>query len=688
MRPFARRAWILGTCLSAGCVWSGCEQKQATEYVTGISTQVSVPRDLKAVRVEVTIGGFSQFCRGYKVYDGKVQLPRSLGTFPNSDSALQNSGPVTYTIVGLTEEFNETSENPIFAICQSPKIGANNARILRRSRQPYIKDEVLFLPMPLKYSCYDKNCEGDDKTCKGGKCVDANLSEADARKLPKYSPELVDGTGSTCFSSALCLAAALPAITVDPATCTYAVANTKATPPLLPGVPNPISGPTSGEGVNVEVIYDGGLNREVLDLDKDEGFFIPDAANSQRFKLADGLCEMVRGTDSEGKPTTHRITAVRASGTCRAKSGYQPLCQNDQLKAMGLDETGTQPNPPPAGPCSTVELKPPQSVLMVLVDNTTTHQAFFDALKKTSVDPNDEDTLVEPAIKGALSDPAFQRTDIGLIYAPGGGGCATTGAPDISPGPALTARDPILADLKAKPTVNQPVALEGALERSYAVLRQPQFDPYFRRAVLVLTNSGFDDALQCPGPGTPASPIASAEAAHADKAKRIDTYVMQLPKSPPKPNGAWAADALAIAGGTDQASYKAAEATTKFQQIVNSLGTCVYDVDDNGNAPKEGDTVSFNSPLTGEIFTVAFNKDGCKTEDAPGNGWNYAEPNTAPQGKRRIHLCAGDKGSAQPKQSCAAYRAVLEQTTKFSAVYQQPPIPVPIFAFKNTCPAP
>ncbi|MDF2693532.1 MAG: hypothetical protein K0S65_1915, partial [Labilithrix sp.] len=275
MPSFVRRTIILGTCLGAGMVWSGCEAKQATEYVTGISTQVSVPRDLKAVRVEVSVNGVPQFCQGYRVYDGKVQLPRSLGTFANSDRAI-TSGPITYTIAGVT---SADTEAEFFATCRSAKVSEDSVRILRRSRQPYIKDEILFLPMPLKYSCYDKQC-GDEETCKGGKCVSATLTEEQARlAFPRYSPDLVDGTGGSCFSSQLCMGAAAPAIVVDPDTCTYAVANTPSSPPPADPSVNPVRPPCttaancgSGvceadgkcaalppglpwEGTNVEVIY-------------------------------------------------------------------------------------------------------------------------------------------------------------------------------------------------------------------------------------------------------------------------------------------------------------------------------------------------------------------------------------------------------------------------------------------------
>ena len=85
-RSSARSALTLGAIAATALAWSGCDAKKQTEYVAGVSTQVQVPRDLKAIRVDVSVGGVVQFCRGYRVYDGKVQLPRSLGDFHGSEA--------------------------------------------------------------------------------------------------------------------------------------------------------------------------------------------------------------------------------------------------------------------------------------------------------------------------------------------------------------------------------------------------------------------------------------------------------------------------------------------------------------------------------------------------------------------------------------------------------------------------
>lgn len=711
MRSSLRRSMILGTCLTAGLVWSGCEAKQATEYVTGISTQVSVPRDLKSVRVEVSVGGVPQFCQGYRVYDGKVQLPRSLGTFANTDRSI-TSGPITYTVAGVT---SSDTEADFFATCSAAKIGEDKIRVLRRSRQPYIRDEILFLPMPLKYSCYDKGC-GDEETCKGGKCVSATYTEEQAKAaFPKYSPDLVDGTGGGCFSSAQCLGVTFPAVIVDPDTCTYAVANSASAPapaspladpfrqqqcetsadcipvppaprspreckivdpaaiaPAKKGRCEPLEPGTPWAGTNVEIVYDGGLNREILDLDADEGFVFADPANPQRFKLAPGLCEMVKGVDDKGLPTAHRITAVRASGTCQPKRIAQPFCAEDQLAQMGVDPGGIAANATPPDDCSTIELKPPKAALMVVVDNTAGNAAFFNA-----------DEL--KALEFPLKDPAFAQTEIGLTYAPGTTACAANAPPVIPLEAAFTVRTKLVDNFLG--FAANPAALdagvpsfEGALKSSYATLSALPNSTYFRRAVIVLGNRDFNTE-QCAGiPGTPADAAQFERTTPTDPTKPINTYVIQLTKAPnteldaPLEPGIFA---LAVAGSPTPPNPDARgtkkNAKDAFQQVINSLATCVYDVNDDAKAPGLADTVSFNDPLLGTTTKVPANA-SCTVEGSPGTGWGYGT--AAPPGKKRIHLCA---------ESCTTYRQVLAQASDFALLYQQPAIAVPIFSHKAAC---
>ncbi len=693
MRNVIRRTFVLGAAMSAIVGWAGCKPKQVTQYVTGISTQVAVPRDLKAVRVEVSVDGVVQFCRGYRVYDGKVQLPRSLGSFAATDDAITR-GPITFTVSGVTDA---DLNNDFFGACTTAKVGDASVRIIRRSRQPYIRDEILFLPMPLAFSCFDKSC-GDGQTCKGGTCVSDTLTDEQVKALPDYSEDLVDGSGGGCFQAKICMGSMFPAVVVDSDTCTYAVANSPSTPTLSDPTLDPFrpacttgANCTSGictagrcdalpadtpwNGANVEVTYDGGLNREILSVDPDEGFVLPDATKPQRFKLAPGLCAMVKGVGADGKPTAHRITAVRASGICRARRFGQPFCTADQFALMSVDPQGIAANPNPTNDCTSLELKPPKSALMLVVDNTQGHKAFFDQEKIK-------------AIELPLRDPAFQGTDLGLMFAPvPSGGCDTAAPAKVAFEPAETSRKKIIDEflaLAAAPATLLPGApsYEGALSSAYARLNALPSPAYYRRAVLVLGNRDFNTE-SCPAvAGTPAMLAGSALTSFGDPTKSVRTYALQLAKTDASKS---LADDVLDPGLTElsqagspspvnsDARSGSKAAKDAFQHIVSSLATCVYDIADDARAPSSGDTLRYSDPIGGTTGVIASNA-ACATDNAPGAGWGYGPSPGA--GKKRIFLCA---------ESCAAYRSIVATASNLANLYEQPAPPVPLFTSKKGC---
>lgn len=672
-----RRALTLGCFAAAALAWSGCEAKKQTEYVAGISTQVQVPRDLKSIRIDVSVGGVVLFCRGYRVYDGKVQLPRSLGEIPSQDKP--GPDPITVTVSGFTEEFSETSGNSVFENCTAvaPKVGdpSQGTRILRRSRQPYVLDTVLFLPMPLKYSCFDKDCPREDQTCKGGVCVDAKIDET---KLPKYADDLVDGAGGGCFRAGDCFSASVPAVVVDPTDCTFALPNTPSSPELASGAPpNPLV--SAGEGINVEVSYDGGYNREILDKDPEEGFTIPDASKPQRFRLSAGLCELFKGEDASGNPTAHRITAVRATGVCQAKGPFQPLCASDQLIRMGLDAAGISPNAGAPTACTAKELKPAQSALVVLADDTDNSRSFFEGIDE------------KVALSLSLSDPAFRKTDIGMTYFPGRPDQCAGFENKVPMTSALAARDLIFAAFNEKVgslnSSTEDVGM-GAAIADVAAKLTAAYPNANRRAILIVGNRGFDDA------STTCSPKPAAAAAAA-KALGVETYVTLLARDPdvagstagaPLPLDVPSANDVAAAGSpstaaTPLAAYDARAAANKgraqeaFRQVVEDLATCAYDVP---GALGDGDELSYSDPigLQNTLYVVKPAAPGtCTSAAGTGDGWGVDA--TTPT---RIRICG---------QSCTTYREVLKRAAAWGLSYRQPALAVPVFSHKKGCaPAP
>lgn len=670
MRFNTRRTLSLAAAGISALVYSGCDAKLQTEYVAGVSTQVKVPEDVRTVRVDVSKGGANIFCRSYRAYDGRVILPKSLGSFPANTP---DGEPITFTVVGFTEDLTDSTKGDEYDCLKSIKAG-DNARILRRSRQPYSPDKILFLPMPLRYSCFDKDCEtaGQDKTCKAGRCVDAAI---DQNLLPVYSDDLLDGTGSNCFSAKECFAASVPPVVVDPNDCTYALPKDPSQPPQVEGTqPNPFTALAAGDGINVEITYDGGKSREIIDKDPEEGFTVPDPAKPQRFRLAPGLCDLVKGVDNEGKPTAHRITQIRASGLCRAKGKFQPLCAGDQLEAMGINPDGTT-KAAGDGCKPAKEIKPSKSILMFLVDDTVDHQIFFQGSDKA-------------AIEISLADPAFQSTDVGVTYFPGTGSCPANFPNDPAVGikNALLAKDPILKQLEErgdnigllKPA--DPLNLDGALAATYAFLQKPEYAAYNRRGVLLVTNRGFG-ATQC-GAQTPATLAGNARS----NASSVNTYVASLARRPSEDINnlpLLPAEAAQLAAqGADASSpgipYDARKdkkaGLDAFRKVVEDLATCAYDVD---TAPLDTDKLSYSDPLSlaqpGEapkVATIAFNA-ACNSNTATAPGWGRDATNP-----KRVRVCG---------EPCTKYREVLKNAAGYAALYKQPALAVPVFIHKQGC---
>ena len=208
----ARSLAVLGSVAMTSVLWSACNGKVETEYVAGFSAQVSVPRDLQSVIIRVDVNGQNTFAQNFPVYDGKVRLPRTLGV---AQASSPPGTPVTISVWGFDVPDTNAGYSAFSNPLAKPEVGtwrgtpANNggARILRASRQPYVQDQILYLPMPFHYSCYDVDCAamsnpgnpacGDDNcTCKAGLCVPPDV---DTSTLPPYNDGLIYGTTNTCF---------------------------------------------------------------------------------------------------------------------------------------------------------------------------------------------------------------------------------------------------------------------------------------------------------------------------------------------------------------------------------------------------------------------------------------------------------------------------------------------------------
>jgi len=435
---------------------AGCSATKPTELVPGATTQVEVPKDLGGLRVIVVGNGQKVFDQSYTVSNGIVLLPATLGIVAKGAA----STVVTIAMFGYKPSviddpacsnmsWNDTLQNP------QPVGSQCGPSVERGSTQTYVDQRILFLPMPLSYSCWGNDtCTGTSQpgtttqTCMGGQCLDNHV---DANTLHDYDPALLDGT-QDCFSPTACFPPTdtVSAEPIDAANCLY-------TFPSKPDKP----------GLNVRVFYEDlkydttknppqllsqapTAEEEVLDFEDiaAEGFTVPNASEPQTFKLAPGLCSLVQaGQDPAGAPTNPKvkipksgilkaITDVQISPACQAKVQLLPFCadeQNPQGHGSDGGPTGVTCNVP------IVLQSAPSAVYLVMDDSAVMSAAFGQQGYAT-------------AMSLSLADPIFKRTYVSFRFLDHSLGDCTApntqyGSPIVPFGPAPDVQAQIAAQL-------------------------------------------------------------------------------------------------------------------------------------------------------------------------------------------------------------------------------------------------
>lgn len=569
------RGLLLGLVACAVVASPACTRNPNTEYVAGFSTQVQVPKEFKSLEVSVlasndvsqppTVVG----CEHIPVVNGVARLPKTFGIYRQSSAA-----NMTVTVIGFTEDAETISKQR--ANCDLMPSGAEGtARILRRSRQNYRDGKVLYLPMPLKYACFDVECQKpgelqNDQTCVAGQCVSGKRSEFVFRD---YSPDLAFGDSSACFSSNRCMADAIDPKVEDADKCIYSV-------------------PGTADGMNVRVIYDGFVP-EMLDLDNvlppgfdqltpeqqagvkadltanQEGFTI---LSPGKFQLAPGLCELTKAA-SKGK---HRILGLSASRSCAPKSNPMPMCDE------GVEI-----------------LTPAASRVYVLLDRSVDMQTLLGK------------EAVAQALGISLNDPVFSTTQVGFRWLPSKGSATCPPAadflkPDITDPKdaskwltALPARDAIVEELKKQPSYPSvtTTSLETALSATgvYGALATDAAK-FNRQAVFILTNSSVGNG--CSGTDAAAAINAQVAAALGANKQGVKTYLVELGVKDHTADGDalrtlhdQQANALAAAGGarSDGTAYLVTNGTLDPQDknngvvaqalndLIGDLASCLYE---------------------------------------------------------------------------------------------------------------
>lgn len=206
-----RRAlsWLSGALFALGAAASGaaCSGSKG-QIMFAFQTDMSLPKDIDAIRVTVTAGGVVEFDEVFDELgsDGAIKLPATLG-FLTPDDPTQ---PVRLRVVATQG-------------------GEDQVRVLREVVTTVPQDRTAVLQVPIQFLCYGSGepvrnpdgtvkrdaegnievkstCPEEGQTCKAGLCA---APDEDSAALPDYVPAQVfgggdgDGTG-LCFDTVRC----------------------------------------------------------------------------------------------------------------------------------------------------------------------------------------------------------------------------------------------------------------------------------------------------------------------------------------------------------------------------------------------------------------------------------------------------------------------------------------------------
>jgi hypothetical protein len=614
-----------------------CTAKRPTEVVAGVSTQIQVPKYLKAVGIVVQMGQRTEFCSQYPVADGSVTLPATLGVLGGGAS-----GSVTVQVLGFRTEQSSFDLDCVFTTADADDA---EVMVVRRRRLTFIDDKILFLPLPLKESCSDKDC-GDDETCVGGACVPIDL---DASTLVTYADSLIFGDTNTCFDPARCLpgGATVPVLLENPADCSFRAQWPESAPM-----------PADGE-LNVRVYYNS-FGSEILDLDREgadereqEGFAFADRTKPLEFRLSPNLCATNYKDD--------KILGLEASALCPPKRALQPLCDSYTPPNPRADGSGGGASAP--GLCTIAGLRPVESAVYVLMDRAQTMFKYFG------------NGAFRFAIELPLSNPVAKRTRVAFGFLPPTAAqCGTFDyeTPEVPFGNVDDVRQPIGDTIGSSGAVfadSPALYLDAAMQGAYRALENVSTDQasgFNRRALVVISNR---DMLADRCAGQTALERATAAFAQTNK---VFTYTVALEDDAASPLESAAvvdsATQIATAGGTEVFNGVADEeqGLRAVQDILTDLGSCLYEVVPNNANPIEsalglpqGATVSYLHPLTRRQVDIPQN-DAC-SDGASASGWN-ADGNL-------VRICG---------QACDDLREVISNLAIVHAQSQHPSPPLPL----------
>jgi hypothetical protein len=264
----------------------GCNPKPVGELLLVVQTDLSLPKDIDTIRIEVSNGGSLQFRGDYDRLgspDGQIHLPATLGLLAPSNP----SDPIEIIVSGF--------------------VGGSDGQVVleREAVTTCPTDRVAVLDLRIDFLCLDQATEmggeaasscPSGKTCVAGSCASTAVS---ATSLTTYTADQVDAKGG-CFDGVACWTNPTVA-DVDRKTCTL---------PPVSGVN--IALQTQGAGIC------GPIGCFVtLDADDPEGWTV---GAGGRIVLPPAVCTQI-GTGQVVNVVTEPISAA-----CGAKKLSLPTC--------------------------------------------------------------------------------------------------------------------------------------------------------------------------------------------------------------------------------------------------------------------------------------------------------------------------------------------------------------------------
>lgn len=264
----------------------GCSSKPVGQLMLVVQTDLSLPKDIDTIRIEVSTAGVPKFKLDYTrlgTADGQIHLPGTLGLIAP-----------------------EKPDDAVRVIVSARTGGeGGQVRVVRDIVTTVPAERVATLPVPIHFLCEGQGKDeagnavstcAEGETCKAGACAE-NKVEPDT--LPTYSDERVFGDGG-CFDGTGCWTEPVVAV-VDMATCT------------IPGA----------AGINVALQTEGqGICGPVgcfvtLDAESDEGWKL---GEDGRIVLPKAVCDQI----TSGK-IVNVVTQI-IPPTCAEKTADLPTC--------------------------------------------------------------------------------------------------------------------------------------------------------------------------------------------------------------------------------------------------------------------------------------------------------------------------------------------------------------------------